>query len=48
MGGPSSSTTAEICTQVLEQTAMSMVLHPSKVQERFVDDVYFTFKNTHL
>ena len=39
MGGPASSTTAEIYMQAHESTAISTALHPTKVWERFVDDV---------
>ena len=42
MGGPASSTTAEIYMQAYERTAITTSLHPLKVWERFVDDVYFT------
>ena len=49
MGGPASSTTAEIQMQAHERIAISMALHPPKVWDRFVDDVYFsswkTFSN---
>ena len=48
MGGPPSSTTAGIYMQTHESTAISMALHPPKVWERFVDDVYSIFKRTHL
>ena len=48
MGGPASSTTAEIYMRAHESTAISMALHPPKVWERFVDDVYFIVKHTHL
>ena len=48
MGGPASSTTAEIYMQVHESTAISTALHPPKVWERFVDDVYSIVKHTHL
>ena len=40
MGGPASSTTAEIYIQAHERTAISTALHPPKVSERFVDEVY--------
>ena len=40
MGGPASSTTAEIYMQVYERTAITTALHPPKVWQRFVDDVY--------
>ena len=48
MGGPASSTTAEIHIRARESTAISTALHPPKVRERFVDDVYSTVKRTHL
>ena len=48
MGGPASSTTAEIYMQAYECTAISTALHPPKVWERFVDDVYSILKRTHL
>ena len=48
MGSPASSTTAEIYMQAHESTAISTVLHPSKVWERFVDDVYSIVKRTQL
>ena len=48
MGGPASSTTAEIYMQAHESTAISTALHPPKVWERLVDDVYSIFKRTHL
>ena len=40
MGGPASSTTAEIYMQAYEQTAISTAPHPPKVLEQFVDDFY--------
>ena len=48
IGGPASSTTAEIYMQAYEHTATTMALHPPKVWEQFVDDVYSIFKCTHL
>ena len=39
MGGPASSTTAEIYMQAYEQTAISTAPHPPKVLEQFVDDL---------
>ena len=48
MGGPSSSITAEIYMQAYERTTITMALHPPKVWERFVDDVYYILKRTHL
>ena len=44
MGGPASSTTAEIYMQAYERTAITTALHPLKVWERFVDDVYSILK----
>ena len=48
MGGSPSSTTAEIYMQAYECTAITTALHPPKVWERFVDDVYSILKRTHL
>ena len=48
MGGPASSTTAEIYIQAYEHTAITTALHPPNVWERFVDDVYSIFKRMHL
>ena len=48
MGGSASSTTAEIYMQAYECTAITTALHPPKVWERFVDDVYSILKCTHL
>ena len=48
MGEPASSTKAEIYMQALKQTAMSTALHPPKVWEQFVDEVYYIVKGTHL
>ena len=48
MGGPASSTTAEIYMQAYKRTAITMPLHPPKVWERIVDDVYSILKRTHL
>ena len=48
MGGPASSTTVEIYMQAYERTAITTALHPPKVWERFVDDVYSILKRTHL
>ena len=44
MGGPASSTTAEIYMQAHEQTAISTKLHAPKVWERFIDEVYAILK----
>ena len=48
MGGPASSTTAEIYMKAYERIAITTALHPPKVWERFVDDVYSILKRTHL
>ena len=48
MGGSASSTTAEINMLAYERTALTTALHPPKVWERFVDDVYSILKRTHL
>ena len=48
MGGPASSTTAEIYMQAYECTAITTALHLPKVWEQFVDDVYSILKRTHL
>ena len=48
VGGPVSSTTVEIYMQFHEHTAISRVLHPPKVWERLVDDVYSKLKPTYL
>ena len=48
MGGPASSTAAGIYMQPHERTAISTTLHAPKVWKRFVDEVYSTFKCTHL
>ena len=48
MGGPASSTTAEIYMQAHESTAISTTLHPPKVWEQFADDIYSIVKHTHL
>ena len=40
MGGIASSTTAEIYIQAYERTAVTTALHPLKVWEQFVDNVY--------
>ena len=48
MGGPASSTTAEIFMQSSERTAISTTLHLPKVWERFFDDVCSILKRTHL
>ena len=48
MGGPASSTTAEIYMQAYERTAITTTLYPPKVWERFVDDFYSILKRTYL
>ena len=48
MGGPASSTTPEINMQAYERTAVTTAMHPQKVWERFVDDVYSILKRSHL
>ena len=47
MGGPASSTTAEIYMQAYKRTAVTTVLHPPKVWERFADYVYSILKRMH-
>ena len=48
MGGPASSTTAEMYMQAYERIAITTALHLPKVWERLVDDVYSILKRTHL
>ena len=48
MGGPASSTTAEIYMQAYECTAITTALHLPKVWEQFVDDIYSILKWRHL
>ena len=48
MEGVTSSTTAELYILAHEQTAISTVLQPPKVWERFADDIYFIIKRTDL
>ena len=48
MRDPASSTTAETYMQASERTAITTALHPPKVWQRFVDDVYSILKPTHL
>ena len=48
MGGPTSSTTAKIYMQAYQRTAITTALHPPKVWERFVHDVYSILKRAHL
>ena len=45
---PASSTTEENYMQAHEHTAISTALHPQKVWEQFLDDVYSILKRTHL
>ena len=47
MIGPASSTTAEIYMQAYERTPITSALHPPKVWEQFVDDVYYIL-NVHI
>ena len=44
MGGPGYSITAETLMQTQEQTAVSTVLHPARVWERFADGVFSILK----
>ena len=46
MGGPASSTKAEIYMQAHESNVISTAQHPPKVWVRFVDDVYSFVKHT--
>ena len=48
MGGHTSSTTAETYMQAYERTTITTSLHPPKVWERFVDDVYSILKSKHF
>ena len=48
MGGPASSTLAEVYMKVREKTAISMTLHLAEVLERLFDDVYCILKHTLL
>ena len=48
MGDLASLTTAENYMQGYERTAITTALHPPKVRERFVADVYSILKRTHL
>ena len=48
MGGPVSSTKAEIYMQAHARTAISTALPPPKVWDRFDYDVYSILKRTHL
>ena len=47
-GGPAPLTATEIYMQAYECTAITMALHPPKVWEQFVDDVYSILKRTYL
>ena len=48
MGGPASSTTAEIYMRAYEHITITSALHPPKFWERFVDDVFSILKRTHF
>ena len=48
MGGPASLTTAEIYMQTHKQIAISRVLNPPKISERFACDVSSILKRTQL
>ena len=48
MGGPASSTTAEIYMHAYERINITTTLHPLKVWEWFVDDVYSILKRMHF
>ena len=48
MGGPASSTRAEIYMQAYEHTAITTALHPPKIWKQFLDDIYSIFKCTYL
>ena len=48
MGEPTSSTKAEIYIQAHEPIAISTALHPLKIWEALVDDIYSILKRTHL
>ena len=48
MGGPASSTTTEIYMKAYKRTAIITALHPPKVWEQFVDNVYSILKCTHF
>ena len=48
MGGPATSTTAEIYMQSHEHTAIFTALRPPIVWKRFADDIYSIFERTHL
>ena len=46
LGRPASPTTAKIYMQAYERTALTTALHPPKVWERFLNDVYSIFKRS--
>ena len=48
MGGPASSTKAEIYMQAHEHAPIFTALHPPKVWEQFVDDAHSIINCTHL
>ena len=48
MGGPACSITTEIYTHTHDRTAISTALHPPKVWQQFVDDVYSILNCTYL
>ena len=48
MRGPASSNREEVYMQAHEHTAISTALHPPKVWEQFVDDIYSNLKRAHL
>ena len=48
MRGLASLSAAEIYLQAYENTAITTALHPPKIWERFVDDVYSILKRTHF
>ena len=48
MGGPASSTTAEISMQAYDCTAITKALHPPKFWERSADEVYAILKRMHF
>ena len=48
VGGPASSTTTEYYMQAHKKIAISAALHPPKIWEQFVDDVYSILKRMRL
>ena len=48
MGDQASSTTVEIYMQASKRTAVTTALHPPKVWEQFVDNVYSILKHSYL